>query len=167
MFNQFPAFTIILSTGDSKHSQLENTGSSPLVFVNPRKVFLNLRLINTSLFFPFLSSKFSESFVLRRQTKKFFNSPGMFWIWREPHQSVQFKIRTWEYHTISGCLSSHLKTIKSTLIPSRAMLSRLSLRNTIWSLSGNMKTSPGETVKMTIIENKRTKMAIITMLWSL
>ena len=42
MFNQFPAFTIILSTGDSKLSQLENTGNSPLVFVNPRKVFLNL-----------------------------------------------------------------------------------------------------------------------------
>ena len=42
MFNQYPAFTIILSTGDSKLSQLENTGNSPLIFVNPRKVFVNL-----------------------------------------------------------------------------------------------------------------------------
>ena len=38
MFNQYPAFTIILSPGDPKHSQLENKGNSPLVFINPHKV---------------------------------------------------------------------------------------------------------------------------------
>ena len=41
MFNQYPAFTIILSSGDPKHSQVENKGNSPLVFINPRKVILH------------------------------------------------------------------------------------------------------------------------------
>ena len=38
MFNQYPAFTIILSPGDTKDSQVENKGNSPLVFINPVKV---------------------------------------------------------------------------------------------------------------------------------
>ena len=38
MFNQYPVFTIILSTGDHKYPQVENKGNSPLVFINPQKV---------------------------------------------------------------------------------------------------------------------------------
>ena len=48
MFNQYPAFTIILSPGDSKRSQLENKGNSPLVFINSRKVNSLLELWETS-----------------------------------------------------------------------------------------------------------------------
>ena len=40
MFNQFPAFTIILGSADPKQSKLENKGNSPLVFINPRQVFI-------------------------------------------------------------------------------------------------------------------------------
>ena len=41
MFNQYPAFTIILGSVDPKQSKLENNGNSPLVFIKPRQVFLN------------------------------------------------------------------------------------------------------------------------------
>ena len=40
MFNQYPAFTIILGSVDPKQSKLENKGYSPLVFINPRQVFI-------------------------------------------------------------------------------------------------------------------------------
>ena len=40
MFSQYPAFTIIFSPADPQHLQFENRGNSPLVFTNPRKVFL-------------------------------------------------------------------------------------------------------------------------------
>ena len=51
MFNQYPAFTIILGSADPKQSDLENKGNSPLVFINPRQVFItkcDFRIINVT-----------------------------------------------------------------------------------------------------------------------
>ena len=40
MFNQYLAFTIILGSAEPKQLKLENKGNSPLVFINPRQVFI-------------------------------------------------------------------------------------------------------------------------------
>ena len=60
MFNQYPAFTILFSPGDSKHSKFENKGNSPLVFINPHKVFISkFRVISTYI----QDSHWSSSYI--------------------------------------------------------------------------------------------------------
>ena len=133
-----PSFSALLAQNNPtlKTKEILRWSSSTLA----RYLSLDVGLQNVWSF-----SKSSESFVLKRQTKKLSNSHGMFWIWREQNQSVQSKTRIWDYHTIISYLSSLLKTIKSTLTLSREMRFRRSSRKTILPLSGNLKIRFGET----------------------
>ena len=79
IFNQYPAFTIILSKSESQdldQFRNSNRGNSPLIIVNPLKVYLVYQSV--LLLTTIMNRKSLELSVLKKTEKKFPNIPGMF-----------------------------------------------------------------------------------------